>query len=293
MDARWRGARPDRRYGEGRRAVRPRAHDCGRERDALRGMRRADSRAAPRRGTRRAHLRRLPERARHPRRLFLVQPARVEGQPVALTPRRGGNESPPTLVVTSGFQGRYDMADKQDAIALLKADNSTVEELIEKFEGAKGDGAKEKSAMQICLELTVHAQIEEEIFYPACEGKIEEDLLKEAYVEHDGAKVLIAEIEAGGPDDEYYEAKVKVLSEQIEHHVEEEEKRMEGMFSQARKAGLDMDALGEELAARKQQLMAQAEDGGELPVKLSSMPAQPAPKATPAPSASDGPPTPT
>lgn len=83
---------------------------------------------------------------------------------------------------------------------------------------------------------------------------MEDDLLKEAYVEHDGAKVLIAEIEAGGPDDEYYDAKVKVLSEQIEHHVEEEEKRMEGMFAQARKAGLDMDALGDEMRARKEAL---------------------------------------
>lgn len=145
-------------------------------------------------------------------------------------------------------------ASKQDAIALLKADHRTVEELFEKFEDAKGDGAKKRLAEQICLELTVHARIEEEIFYPACEGKVEEDLLKEAYVEHDGAKVLIAEIEAGGPDDEYYDAKVKVLQEQIEHHVEEEEKRSEGIFAQARKGDLDMDALGDQLAARKQEL---------------------------------------
>jgi len=150
----------------------------------------------------------------------------------------------------------------QDAIALLKADHRSVEELFEKFEGAKGDGAKEKIARQICLELTVHAQIEEEIFYPACEGKIEEDLLKEAYVEHDGAKVLIAEIEAGGPEDDFYDAKVKVLSEQIQHHVEEEEKRMEGMFSQARHAGLDMDALGERLRARKAELVATYQSSG-------------------------------
>jgi hemerythrin superfamily protein len=143
-----------------------------------------------------------------------------------------------------------------DAIALLKADHRTVEGLFEQFEKASGDGRKQKIALQICLELTVHATIEEEIFYPACEGKIEEDLLKEAYVEHDGAKVLIAEIEAGGPDDEYYEAKVKVLSEQIEHHVGEEEQRMEGMFAQARKAGLDMDALGDRLRARKEELLA-------------------------------------
>ena len=150
------------------------------------------------------------------------------------------------------------MADtpKQDAIALLKADHRTVEELFEKFEGAKGDGAKQKIAKQICLELTVHTKLEEEIFYPACEGKVEEDDLKEAYVEHDGAKVLIAEIEAGGPDDEYYDAKVKVLSEEIEHHVKEEEARMEGIFAQARKAGLDMDALGDQMRARKEELVA-------------------------------------
>ncbi|MDF7777901.1 hemerythrin domain-containing protein [Sphingomonas sp. AOB5] len=155
------------------------------------------------------------------------------------------------------------MADaKQDAVALLKADHRSVEALFEKFEGAKGDGSKQKIALQICMELTVHAKIEEEIFYPACEGKIEEDLLEEAYVEHDGAKVLIAEIEAGSPSDDFYDAKVKVLSEQIEHHVEEEEKRMEGMFAQAKKAGLDMDALGEQLLARKTELLADYKAGG-------------------------------
>src|SRR5690349_21635594 len=149
------------------------------------------------------------------------------------------------------------MADKEtpDAIALLKEDHRTVEELFEKFEKAS-DGSKQQIAQKICLELSVHAQIEEEIFYPACEGKVEEDLLKESYVEHDGAKVLIAEILAGGPDDEFYDAKVKVLSEEIEHHVQEEEKRMEGLFAQARKAGLDMDALGDQLSARKQELTA-------------------------------------
>ncbi|MGH6979250.1 MAG: hemerythrin domain-containing protein [Brevundimonas sp.] len=153
------------------------------------------------------------------------------------------------------------MADqtKPDAIALLKADHREVEDLFEQFEKASGDGRKEKLAKQICLELSVHTQIEEEIFYPACEGKIDEDLIKEAYVEHDAAKVLIAQIEAGGPDDEYYDAKVKVLSEEIEHHVKEEEQRMEGMFSQARKAGLDMDALGDQLRARKEELTAEYE----------------------------------
>jgi len=143
----------------------------------------------------------------------------------------------------------------QDAIALLKEDHRTVEKLFKDFESAKGDGRKETLAQQICLELSVHAAIEEEIFYPACEGKVEEDLLKESYVEHDAAKVLIAEITAGqGADDEFFDAKVKVLQEEIEHHVEEEEKRLEGLFAQARKAELDLDALGEQLAARKQEL---------------------------------------
>jgi hemerythrin superfamily protein len=150
----------------------------------------------------------------------------------------------------------------QDAIALLKADHRTVEDLFTQFEKASGDGKKQKLALQICAELTVHAKIEEEIFYPACEGKVEDDLIREAYVEHDGAKVLIAEIEGGAPSDEYYDAKVKVLQEQIEHHVQEEEQRMEGMFAQARKAGLDMDALGNELATRKEQLMAEIKATG-------------------------------
>jgi Hemerythrin HHE cation binding domain len=149
-----------------------------------------------------------------------------------------------------------------DAIALLKADHRKVEDLFDKFEAARGDGRKQAIAEQICMELTIHTKIEEDVFYPACEGAVEEDLLREAYVEHDGAKVLIAEIEAGGPDDKFYEAKVKVLSEEIEHHVEEEEKRVEGMFAQARKAGLDMDALGDQMAAEKEQLIASYTKGG-------------------------------
>src|SRR3954469_3911521 len=110
------------------------------------------------------------------------------------------------------------MADtkQQDAIALLKQDHRTVEDLFAKFEKASGDGRKQTLAEEICLELSVHAQIEEEIFYPACEGKVDEDLLKESYVEHDGAKLLIAEIMAGGPkQDEFYDSKVKVFQEEI------------------------------------------------------------------------------
>ena len=162
--------------------------------------------------------------------------------------------------------------EKLDAIALLKKDHRTVEDLFANFEKASGEGKKRTLAERICLELSVHAQIEEEIFYPACEGKIEdEDLLKESYVEHDGAKVLIAEILGGGPDDEFYDAKVKVLSEEIEHHVKEEEKRLEGLFAQAKKAELDMDALGEQLAARKAELTQQFETSGIPAPKLTTM----------------------
>jgi len=162
-------------------------------------------------------------------------------------------------------------AKTQDAVALLKADHRAVEELFEKFEKASGDGRKKSLAEEICLELSVHAQIEEEIFYPACESKVDEDLLKESYVEHDGAKVLIAEIINGGPGDEFYDAKVKVLSEEVEHHVEEEEKRMEGLFAQARKAELDMEALGQQLAARKAELTEQFKANGIPTPTLTTM----------------------
>jgi hemerythrin superfamily protein len=159
----------------------------------------------------------------------------------------------------------------KDAIALLKQDHRTVEDLFAQFEKASGDGRKQTLAEKICMELSIHATIEEEIFYPACEGKVDEDLMKEAYVEHDGAKVLIAEIEAGGPSDEFYDAKVKVLQEQIEHHVEEEEKRLEGMFSQARRSDLDLDALGEQLAQRKQELTASYKATGVPKPELTTM----------------------
>ena len=161
---------------------------------------------------------------------------------------------------------------QQDAIALLKQDHRAVADLFAQFEKASGDDRKQKLAQTICLELSVHATIEEEIFYPACEGKIDEDLLKEAYVEHDGAKVLIAEIEANSEaSDEYFDAKVKVLQEQIEHHVEEEEKRMEGMVAQARAAGLDMDALGEQMARRKAELFANYKASGVPKPELTTM----------------------
>jgi hemerythrin superfamily protein len=90
-------------------------------------------------------------------------------------------------------------SEKRDAVALLKADHRKVEELFEKFESAKGAERKKALALEICTELCVHATIEEEIFYPACKGKVEEDLMSESYVEHDGAKVMIAELLAVRP----------------------------------------------------------------------------------------------
>ena len=160
---------------------------------------------------------------------------------------------------------------KPDAIKLLSADHREVEALFEKFEKASRDGTKEKIAKQICTELKIHAQIEEEIFYPALRGKISDDDLDEAIVEHDGAKVLINDIEAGSPDDDFYDAKVKVLQEEIEHHVKEEEKQQDNIFAQARKTDVDLVALGEQMAARKQELKDQAESEGLPPARTAAL----------------------
>jgi hemerythrin superfamily protein len=141
-----------------------------------------------------------------------------------------------------------------DAIKLLKADHDEAEAVFEQFEKAKSPDRKKALADKVCMALRVHTVIEEEIFYPACKGEVDDDLLDEAQVEHNGAKELIAQIEAGSPDDALWEAKVTVLSEYIKHHVKEEE-QAGGLFSQARKAGVDMKMLGARLAARKDELM--------------------------------------
>ncbi|MBV1686669.1 hemerythrin domain-containing protein [Novosphingobium sp. G106] len=149
-----------------------------------------------------------------------------------------------------------------DAVALLKADHRKVEGLFEQFEKASGASRKQALATQICNELKIHTTIEEEIFYPAFQGKIEEDTLAEAYVEHDGAKVLINDIMAASPEDDFYDAKVHVLSEEIKHHVHEEEMPSEGMFAQCRKAGVDLVALRDQMTARKAELMRKVANGG-------------------------------
>ena len=150
-----------------------------------------------------------------------------------------------------------------DAITLLKADHRKVEDLFAKAQKARDSSRKQALVTQICTELTVHTMLEEEIFYPASTGQAEDDVIDEAYVEHDGAKVLISELLNSDPSNEFYDAKIKVLSEDIKHHVKEEEKR-EGLFAQARAAGLDLRGLGERIMVRKKELLAQF-DGGKLP----------------------------
>ena len=148
------------------------------------------------------------------------------------------------------------------AITLLKKDHREVEGWFDEYEQLEEDAEKLALFNKIALALKVHTRIEEEIFYPEERGEVEDDMLDEAYVEHDGAKKLIAEIEAMQPGDDYYDAKVKVLGEYIKHHVKEEE-QPGGIFAQAKKGDEDLEAMGERLKARKDELM--AEMGGKQP----------------------------
>jgi hemerythrin superfamily protein len=142
----------------------------------------------------------------------------------------------------------------QDAISLLKGDHRQVEGWFSKFEGARSASKKQQLAASICEALTIHTTIEEEIFYPAfLQATDDKDIHHEAVVEHDGAKKLIAQIQGMSPEDDYFDAKVTVLSEMIKHHVKEEEKPG-GMFAEAKKSEMDLAALGEKLLARKREL---------------------------------------
>lgn len=147
---------------------------------------------------------------------------------------------------------------ENDAIKLLTADHAEVKALFKQYEklvkAEASDGEKQEVAQTICQMVTVHAQIEEEIFYPAAREVLEEqDLVDEADIEHASAKDLIAQIQASDPSDDHFDAKVKVLGEYIDHHVQEEQNEL---FKEVKKAGLDTAAVGEELAARKEELMA-------------------------------------
>jgi hypothetical protein len=155
--------------------------------------------------------------------------------------------------------GTRESTSAQDAIALLTADHETVRALFEEFEQLTeqedADERKQELVEQICTELTIHAQVEEEIFYPAVREAIDDDsLMDEADVEHASAKDLIAQLEGMSSGDDHYDAKVVVLGEYINHHVGEEEGEM---FEQVREAELDTAALGAAIAERKSELRAE------------------------------------
>ena len=159
---------------------------------------------------------------------------------------------------TKKASGRSRRTGRRDplAITLLKKDHREVDAWFDEYEQLEDNAEKLALFNQIALALKVHTQIEEEIFYPEERADVEEDMLDEAYVEHDGAKKLIAEIEAMKPGEEFYDAKVKVLGEYIKHHVKEEE-QPGGIFAQAKKGDEDLEAMGERMKARKEELMGQ------------------------------------
>ncbi|PWF43658.1 hemerythrin domain-containing protein [Massilia glaciei] len=149
-------------------------------------------------------------------------------------------------------------AKSNDAIALLTSDHREVADLFKQYEalGERAKSSKKRIADEVCTALTMHTTVEEEIFYPSLREagvKGADELLDEAIVEHASAKELIAQLQEMDPEDELYDAKVKVLAEQIEHHVKEEEKEM---FPMVRKAKLDLEALGQEITQRKEELAA-------------------------------------
>ncbi len=168
---------------------------------------------------------------------------------------------PATQTSTRARASRAKKTRTPDAIALLKADHREVEGWFADFEKTESDSKKQRLADQICTALKVHTEIEEALFYPACrEAGVEEDMMDEADVEHNGAKKLIAEIESGKAGDDHWDAKVHVLGEMIKHHVKEEEQR-DGMFAKAKKTDVDLETLGEQLSARKKELMKQMKNG--------------------------------
>ena len=144
-----------------------------------------------------------------------------------------------------------------DAILMLTEDHRELKDMFEQYEalGARANNKKKSFADDICTALTLHAMVEEEIFYPAVRSAAEDaaDLMDEAEVEHASAKDLIAQIREMDPEDDLYDAKVKVLGEQVAHHVQEEEMQM---FPKAKKAGLDLVALADEMLGRKEELSA-------------------------------------
>lgn len=170
-------------------------------------------------------------------------PRRVAAPKVSAAVRRAAQEVKTSLAVAEM---------PEDAIALLQQDHRAVEALFEEFENTQKKADKAVLAAKICLELRVHTQIEEELLYPPAHREIEHGLVDEAIVEHASAKDLIRQIETMDPDEHLYDAKVKVLSEYIKHHVKEEETEM---FPKLRGRGLNLHALAEQLFKRKAELI--------------------------------------
>lgn len=147
------------------------------------------------------------------------------------------------------------VAKSQDATTLLRADHKLVSDLFEQYEKARSSSKKKDLVARICTELSVHAQVEEEIFYPAVKDALNDDeLVPEATVEHAGMKNLIAQVEGEDPDGEMFDAKVKVLSEYVKHHVKEEQNEI---FPKAKSTKLDMRDLGAQITSRKEELMSE------------------------------------
>ena len=144
---------------------------------------------------------------------------------------------------------------KTDALAMLKADHDKVKKMFKDFEKLEANESEEKAQLvrQACAELKIHTQLENEIVYPAVREAIEDDdLMDEALVEHQAAEELISQLEQMEPGDEMYDAKFTVLGEYVNHHIAEEQKEM---FPKAKKADIDLAGLGEQMMARKQELM--------------------------------------
>ena len=143
----------------------------------------------------------------------------------------------------------------QDALAVLKTDHDKVKNLFLEFESLKElddeDERKAELVDEICYELTVHAMLEEEIFYPAVRAAIDDDMMDEADIEHAGARELISQLEVMYPGDDHFDATVTVLGEEVAHHIDKEEN---AMFDAARGAGIDLADLSEQLLARKDEL---------------------------------------
>lgn len=170
---------------------------------------------------------------------------------------------PKAISRATGKPAAKKVAKTRDAIALLRADHALVSELFAEYEKTRSSSKKKALVSQICTELSVHAQVEEEIFYPAFKAALrDKELIPEATVEHQTLKDLIAQVEGKEPDGEMFDAKIKVLSEYVKHHVKEEQNEM---FPKAKGSKLDMEDLGAQILARKEELKPQAQAKAERP----------------------------